>query len=1292
MHRTGWFASFPVFFLAVAICSCSGTPPAAPDVVADTAPEITTCADGLMLWEEYNVCAPRVDDCPNPWELPLIGGGCMAIGPRACPKGWDPDSEVDCEPGELLEYDGSACPEGFVLTEDEVACIPFFQEGCGEMEIPVLGGGCKKVGPEWYDPELPYGGLEVPYFDECPEGLLALEGGGCIQVGPRACPKLWDPEADVGCEVGDVLPCPEGWEESEDGMYCDPGYAECGPGERALVGGECERVIPLAEDCPVGPFPEVPEGATEVVYASAGSACEDGCGSPGAPYASLQAAVNAVADGGYVLVGPGTYEEGVLLEKPVHVIGLCASRVMVAGAVVLPGESPMVSLAGVAVVGADNVGLSGIRIASPVVGLAIVESTGAHVTQVEIGSVAGLGVYVAKGSEVALDRLWVHDTVAAADSAWMEGYGLWVVEGADVSVSEGLVEGALGAGVFIKGIQTRLTMAETVVRNTQSLVGGTMGYGMLATGGAEAAVSGCMFEENTEIEVGVADFGTQLEVSDTVVRDTTCSGNGKCGMAMTVGEGAAAEVSGCLFQGNRVGGVGVYHSGTVMELSRTVVRDTKPGKNDESGMGVYVTLGAEVAMSGCLLEENVEVGVMASRVGTRIELLGTVVRDTQPNKNGDGGYGMQVGEAATATISVCVFEENSQVGVVIADSDTQVDLSATVIRRTRPGKVGADAAGIHVSNAATAVVSGCLVEGNAQLGVALFHAGTSAEFSGTVVRETKPDEDGEFGFGMWTGDAATATVSGCLFEGNVSKGVSVASPGALVVLADTVVRETKARADGEDGIGMVAVDGATAAVMGCLFEGSAEMGVLAVAFGTHVNFVNSVVRDAKPVQSGGHGMAVGFAATAVISDCLFERNASTGVSVAHPGTQAELSATVMRDTEPGEPGISFEMQVYGAATATFSGCLFERNSDVSIAIGEPGTHVKLTGTVMRNSNPDESGAEGAGMQVSHAATAIVSDCLFERSTSTGIFVVHDGTQVELSGTVVRDTVPSGQGESDHGILIADGAKATISSCMFEGNAALGLATVDFGTELELLTTVVRDTKPRESGVEGIGIATYSAATATVSGCLFEGNTSAGAAVLSTGTQAEFLGSVVRDTKPDVGGNWGAGIIVTEGAKAGAQRCLFRHNASIGILASHQGTSLGLETCAVFDTQIGGLQVMTDAGIESQAFGDGIMAAPECSMDLASTVVMDNARTGAYYYGAGGTIDGSVIAGNSSYGLAMEDSAEHVKHEGLGNYIFGNALNLSADEAAEVTTNPKGLPVPPAPEVSEVLYEPLVPAE
>ncbi len=116
-------------------------------------------------------------------------------------------------------------------------------------------------------------------FDECASGHLALPGGGCRLIGPRACSKLWDSEAESDCEEEDILPCPDGWVEGGEGLYCGPFYPECGYGERPLLGGGCERVVTLHDGCPAGPFPEAPVGSTDVVYAAAGSSCVGDCGS-----------------------------------------------------------------------------------------------------------------------------------------------------------------------------------------------------------------------------------------------------------------------------------------------------------------------------------------------------------------------------------------------------------------------------------------------------------------------------------------------------------------------------------------------------------------------------------------------------------------------------------------------------------------------------------------------------------------------------------------------------------------------------------------------------------------------------------------------------------------------------------------------------------------------------------------------------------------------------------------------------------------------------------------------------
>lgn len=63
--------------------------------VSDVGTEIIIeCEAGLVYWPTHGICAPPVGKaegkCDHPWELPRVGGGCSAIGPRACPKLWDP--------------------------------------------------------------------------------------------------------------------------------------------------------------------------------------------------------------------------------------------------------------------------------------------------------------------------------------------------------------------------------------------------------------------------------------------------------------------------------------------------------------------------------------------------------------------------------------------------------------------------------------------------------------------------------------------------------------------------------------------------------------------------------------------------------------------------------------------------------------------------------------------------------------------------------------------------------------------------------------------------------------------------------------------------------------------------------------------------------------------------------------------------------------------------------------------------------------------------------------------------
>jgi hypothetical protein len=629
------------------------------DVSVETATR-ESCPDGLVWWEDYNVCAPQVDECVNPWELPLVGGGCVAIGPRGCPKLWNPDADVDCESGELMDYDGMACPEGFVLMDDEVACIPFFAEdgACGEMEIPVLGGGCKKIGPEW--------GVEgEPYFDECPDGHLALKGGGCVQVGPRACPKLWDPEADVDCEVGDVLPCPEGWSESEDGMYCDPMYAECPFGERALVGGACERVIPLAEDCPEGPFPDVPDGATDVVYVLADSTCTENCGTQLAPYSSIQEAIDVAPDGSHVLVGAGIYDEGLLIQKPVTVVGLCAAKVTVAGIALIPDEDSKIPSAGIAVLNTESVTLKNLQVISLAVGLMVVEATDVEVSDMELTGVAGAGMFVGEDAEVSASDIWVHDIVASEDVNWMKGQGVWIQDGGELEVERGLVEGTKGTGCYVKSNGSNLSLANSIIRTTSVLPEATLGfgkgYGVSIRNGGKAVIQSSLVSNNSYAALSVANHETLVQAIDSVFRNTKSINNEQNGWGLKAFLGSTVIASNSLFIHNSAVGMRVHGDKTNVTVSRSSILSTIPTAG--VSVGLHVTDGSQVSVFGSSILHHPDTSVVLNTSSSSLDFSGCLIGHNVPDQNLPG-KGIEFMSGGQLTIHKSVLEKVHNVSIL----------------------------------------------------------------------------------------------------------------------------------------------------------------------------------------------------------------------------------------------------------------------------------------------------------------------------------------------------------------------------------------------------------------------------------------------------------------------------------------------------------------------------------------------------------------------------------------------------------------------------------------------------
>jgi len=488
-------------------------------------------------------------------------------------------------------------------------------------------------------------------------------------------------------------------------------------------------------------------------------------------------------------------------------------------------------------------------------------------------------------------------------------------------------------------------------------------------------------------------------------------------------------------------------------------------------------------------------------------------------------------------------------------------------------------------------------------------------------------------FGLTVGEQAEAVIRRSLLERNYWLGAYLADSNTTVTVEDSVVRNTLPVPIHDMGYGIVADAGAKVVLHRILLDSNGELGLFALS-GSNLEVTDSAV------------------------------NGTVAVSDLDSGIGAFIS---------------------GEAVSTFTNTLFARNERLGLA-AITGSEVNIDGCAVLDIDPDYDNAPQAavgGLLFLSGATFSVSRTLVERTNAVGIAAVGSGTSGTIEKVAVR-TTSQRKGAVAFGVFSADGAGIAMTDSLVETTEGNGIGTGGAEAQLLLDRCVVRDTRSvvEEKGrnVGGHGVIVFNGGSLLASGLAVEESERIGM-VGVTGATFEIGGSIVADTRMAVEGLDGHGVVVLESVVGAFVRCWFRGNSTVGVAAYGQGTSLTLAECVVADTMEGGARLDDSEGIgEFQVFGDGVLAAGEATIHLDRTIISDNERTGAYYFSAGGQVEGSVVTRNNSFGLAMEQCRDSVVYNGQGNHIFGNAANLPPSQSAQVTTSPQGLPVPPPPDI------------
>ncbi len=571
----------------------------------------------------------------------------------------------------------------------------------------------------------------------------------------------------------------------------------------------------------------------------------------------------------------------------------------------------------------------------------------------------------------------------------------------------------------------------------------------------------------------------------------------------------------CEVGGATIVGVAAMHSGTSLTLRETTIQDTKPDENGQGGFGIQISQGASLDAEACVVKGNTVVGLLADDDSTSVTLRETVIEDTQPDEDAQSGFGIQVYGGARFDAEACVVRGNTAAGLTAYDSGTSITLRDTVIEDTKPDESGENGQGISVYEGANLDAESCDVRGNTVVGVVAADSGTSVALRETNIEDTQPNQNGQGGQGISVYDGASLDAEACEVRGNTALGVVVAGSGTSASLLGTSVEDTRPQENGEGGQGIYAYAGASLDAEACEVRGNTAVGVHAADSGTSVRLWERILENtpANEKGEGGHGIDAHDGASLEAEACEVRRNTVTGVFAYGSGTSVTLEGTIIEDTQPNDGGIDGHgVLVTTGASLHAEGCELRRNTATGVLVAYPSSSVTLRETIIEDTRSSDHSTDGVGIGVMQAASLDAEACDLRGNVGLGLGAVDSGTSVTLRETSVEDTKSDDYGVFGYGIQISEGASLHAEGCEFNGNTALGVLAEGDGTSVTLQDTRIASTKRGEIYTVGVGVAAQDEASVVATGIEVSWNEGPGIAATKDGTQLTCSDCAVRDNQ------------------------------------------------------------------------------------------------------------------------------------------------------------------------------------
>ncbi|MDB5219483.1 MAG: hypothetical protein JWO86_7410 [Myxococcaceae bacterium] len=525
-------------------------------------------------------------------------------------------------------------------------------------------------------------------------GSVTLSAAGCSAAAPSAAvtqetAPAQAPPADPVASVGPAS-CADGFARDDaGGMACTaivPSAACTGATRAALGSATC---VPIG-DCSAA----FPAGAKVVTDPS-----------------TLAATIAAAAPFSTIALEAGTYP-GIVISKPLTVVGRCAERVIFSGSGTGRGIS----------VNTQQVVLRGMSVTNFQLGIAVVGNATLRASQLHV-SKSQIDLDVA--GTATLDESVIEGGLAATTDA----AGVWAAAGAQVQLHDVETREIL-AGIVALDTGTHVTVRRSVLGYTGST---RLNYLVSVTAGANLD-----FEESTlrtraaalafvgngpgaAIHPGSTTTLAKLRFTSTELSQHGFARTDSGAVEVDSGGALTLDQSSVLY--DSLLGVTVKNAGATADLTSSVLTARPTGDNARTAF--FITHGGVVKMSKSAIVGSFQRALLVGNAGSTLSLDHSLVSGTRfgvPGSGQDhGGTGNAVGafdSAALAIVDSSIVD--SDVNAIYAGAGARLELTRATIDGVHHKDVALAGMGIIVEDAAVAMEDSTL-RGCDDAAIAFFH-------------------------------------------------------------------------------------------------------------------------------------------------------------------------------------------------------------------------------------------------------------------------------------------------------------------------------------------------------------------------------------------------------------------------------------------------------------------------------------------------------------------------------------------------------------------------------------------